>query len=163
MQHVTSAANNHIHRSLISIRLGEDGRGGFTHDRQIAWDSNCSFMSQNALGKLFTLAVCHSSADSFTAMLGDYVTVKPRRLPVKINPCYGTNVIRSGPDFFFFFFLHNPGLCLGCTVVTSAFKTLTCVTGCAYVHTAQPINNNSYCADKILQLYSCVLSYTKES
>lgn len=90
-------------------------------------------MSQNAPGRLFTSTVCHSSADSFTAMLEDYVTVSLCRLPLKINPRYGTDAIRSGPDFIFF---HNPGLCRGCAVVTSEFKTLTCITGCAYVHTA---------------------------
>ncbi len=91
-------------------------------------------MSQNAPGRLFTSAVCHSSADSFTAMLEDYVTVNLHRLPLKINP----------RDFIFF---HNPGLCRGFAVVTSAFKILTCITGCAYVHTAQTINNNSNCCN----------------
>lgn len=91
-------------------------------------------MSQNAPGRLFTSAVCHSSADLFNAMLEDYVKVNLHRLPLKINP----------RDFIFF---HNPGLCRGFAVVTSAFKILTCVTGCAYVHTAQTINNNSNCCN----------------
>lgn len=52
--------------------------------------------------------------------------------------------IRSGPHFIFF--SHNPGLCQGFAVVTSAFKTWTCVTGRACVHTAPVINNNPYCA-----------------
>ncbi len=77
-------------------------------------------------------------------MLEDYVTVNLHRLPLKMNPCYGTNVIHQGQISFFF---HNPGLCRGCAVVTSAFKTLICITGCAYVHTAQTINNNSNCCN----------------
>lgn len=65
--------------------------------------------------------------------------------------------IRSGPHFIFF--SHNPGLCQGFAVVTSAFKTWTCVTGRACVHTAQVINNNPYCATLLvcIELHRAVL------
>lgn len=119
-------------------------------------------MSQNAPGSLFTSAVLHSSADqpTFTVMLKDYVTVNPRRLRLKINPRYGTDAV--GDPFratFHFFLSHNPGLCQGFAVVTSAFKTWTCVTGRACVHTAPVINNNPYCATLLacVELHRAVL------
>jgi len=139
---------------------GDTGRGRFTRDRQIAWQGNYSFMSQNAPGRLFTSAVLHSSADDPT------YTDSLRCLEItwqSIYADYDWKLIRcsrrSVQGHISFFFSHNLGLCQGFAVVTSAFKSWTCVTWRACVHTAQVINNNPYCATLLvcIELHRAVL------
>lgn len=137
---VGGVANNSPAPALTALSIF--GNGGFTRDRlsEIATALSCPRMLLGGcLLKLYAISTQINSLRCWKITWQSIYADFHWKFILLMGPMWSV----QGQISFF----HNPRLCRGCAVVTSAFKTLTCVTGCAYVHTAQTINNNSNCCN----------------